>query len=95
MNYKENMKRKNIKVGIFSKYRDFPIPSLEVILPSNEDGVAGVPTCEFLWLRPLLRKKVENGNTENMWQREGELYRNLFGKLFEIFSEYLNFLQSC
>ena len=40
-------------------------------------------------------EKVENGNTENMWQREGELYRNLFGKLFEIFSEYLNFLQSC
>ena len=40
--------RKNVKVGIFSKYRDFPIPSLEVILPSNEVGVAGVPTCEFL-----------------------------------------------
>ena len=51
--------RKNVKVGIFSKYRDFPIPSLEVILPSNEVGVAGVPTCEFLWLRPLLRKKLK------------------------------------
>ena len=40
--------RKKRKSGNFSKYRDFPIPPLEVILPSNEDGVAGVPTFEFL-----------------------------------------------